>query len=945
METKGKKGKTPKCIGTLLLRLLWTEGKKEEENDDELKSMEKGGHGIHSEPDKVDFDASILVAVSSSLRISWEESHGETLMKQCIETSITTSSGVLSGVNGLLKGDRVERVCNIPVVFTGCEELGEKELGIHSVDAELFDNGNNFFSCVVFESNVENCVDRVHTKPLTIAKLEFDDDMMVLHLEKIFQSSAFVVFVVDETRIMMANPVASVLTKYAVDELIGMDTTSLIQRINGDTHALTSLHDNVSLLICKDGTERVVEVFVSDFSSCGHTLHFQVIHDITDQWKVETHKMRLLSAMQESEFVAGVGSFDIAWGEEERIFLSDGLRKIVAVNLPESYGVEDTLMSFVVPQHAERVKSFLEFVKKSADRVRFKFQVQGVDGTHRIIRGTARSQFDANGLLKRTCAVMRDITDEVDTERELTMTMRRYQCFMENIRDGILIVDRHGTIKEANDILCMTLGMGRSEVIGNPLWTVVSKDGPNLSIDRRQKGVIRLLKSLPPAAEISLQHKNGSTLPMAVHVTCLEHEKDTVLLVLQDLTEQKSHEEKLATLSRMLLKAQKMEAIGRLAGGVAHDFNNILTAIMGNANMAETELPELHPSRPYLSEIYVASKRAAELTGQLLAISRRQIIQPKIISPNMLISQLQLLLERTIGPDVELRTELSPNVGCIFADPGQIEQAILNLVVNARDAMPNGGLITIRTSETDGDVRKSLSSSEADQSLKDGLVLPDRFTHVVIEVEDTGHGMEPSVIEKIFEPFFTTKPEGKGTGLGLSTVYGIVKQHDGHIQIDSKVGRGTTFRLIFAKKEGVSDFSRRRSVLPPQARKGKERIFFVDDDPIVRKVGIQTVKRRGYVVDFAENGLEAMEKMKGKELSIDLLLTDIVMPGMRGTELAKIVMAKNPLLRVLFTSGYSDGGDGLEEMDQERVHFIGKPYTPTALATKIREVLDQALYQ
>jgi signal transduction histidine kinase len=377
-----------------------------------------------------------------------------------------------------------------------------------------------------------------------------------------------------------------------------------------------------------------------------------------------------------------------------------------------------------------------------------------------------------------------------------------------------------------------------------------------------------------------------------------------------------------------LRQAQKLEAIGRLAGGVSHDFNNLLTAIMGYSELTISRLDETDPLRNNLREIRNASERAASLTRQLLAFSRKQVLQPKVLDLNSIVFDLQKMLGRMIGEDIQLKTNLQRDLGSVKADPGQVEQVLMNLAVNARDAMPRGGKITIET------VNVELDESYVHRHM---AVVPGPY--VMLAVSDTGMGMDAETQEHIFEPFFTTKEPGKGTGLGLSTVYGIVKQSGGNIWVYSEVGKGSTFKIYLPRVDAAAE-RYAPSKTNADAPTGTETILLVEDSESVRKLAREVLELSGYVVleaHGAENALEICQRHPGE---IDLLLTDVVMEGLSGRAAADLVLTVNPLMRVLFMSGYTDDAVVRHGVLEEGLNFIQKPFTPVALSSKVREVLD-----
>ena len=389
--------------------------------------------------------------------------------------------------------------------------------------------------------------------------------------------------------------------------------------------------------------------------------------------------------------------------------------------------------------------------------------------------------------------------------------------------------------------------------------------------------------------------------------------------------------EALYNTEKQLLQSQKLEAVGRLAGGISHDFNNLLTVILGYSDIMKRNLQEGHPLRRNVEEIVRASERAASLTRQLLAFSRKQVMQPKEFDLNTVISDLEKMLRRMIGEDVELRVNLQDELDHIKADPVQLEQVIMNLVVNARDAMPRGGKLSIETSNV------YLDEAYAREHVS---VVPGDY--VMLAISDTGCGMSEETRRHIFEPFFTTKEQGKGTGLGLSMVYGIVRQSGGNIWVYSEVGRGTTFKVYFPRVTAhVEEHKRISGAL--DGPRGSETILLVEDAELVRNLARQVLETAGYRVLEAANAeaaIDLCEKINGDR--IDLLLTDVVMPGMSGNEMSRILVAKQPGMPVLYMSGYTDEAIVQHGVLEAGINFLQKPFTPGALASKVREVLDAA---
>ncbi|HEX6852816.1 MAG TPA: PAS domain S-box protein [Candidatus Polarisedimenticolaceae bacterium] len=394
-----------------------------------------------------------------------------------------------------------------------------------------------------------------------------------------------------------------------------------------------------------------------------------------------------------------------------------------------------------------------------------------------------------------------------------------------------------------------------------------------------------------------------------------------VVGTIQDITE-------LRELEQRLLHAQKMDSIGRLAGGIAHDFNNLLTAILGYTEMLEAQLSGDARLVEFVRQVRAAGERAAELTSHLLAFARKQIVQPRVVDLNGLLRDVERLLRRLLGETVELHSSLAPELGAVRIDPGRFEQVLVNLAVNARDAMPAGGTLTLETLDV------HLDEEYARQH--PGVVAG---RYVLLAVSDTGVGMDAKTQARVFEPFFTTKQAGKGTGLGLSMVYGIVRQAGGHIWLYSEIGRGTTFKIYLPQVDVAAESTVAARPIPPSAG-GDETILLVEDEPVVRRMAADSLAALGYRVLVAADGAEATAIADRHPDAIDLLLTDVILPKRSGPAIAEHVQARHPRCRVLFVSGYTANAIVHRGILDEGVRFLAKPFTPGALGRRVREVLD-----
>jgi two-component system, cell cycle sensor histidine kinase and response regulator CckA len=517
------------------------------------------------------------------------------------------------------------------------------------------------------------------------------------------------------------------------------------------------------------------------------------------------------------------------------------------------------------------------------------------------------------------CAFVRDITERKRMETALLESGEQYRDLFESASDLIQFVRPDGSFLRVNPAWRDTFGYSEEEVEHLTIFQLIDPDCTEHCLETFQRV---LEQGRVDRIETAFVSKHGDKIMIQGAASCrYENGKPQVTrCIFRNVSEEKK-------LQAQLLQSQKLEAIGRLTSGVAHDFNNLLTTILSYSELLLRRLPASDPLAEALRSIREAGIRGAALTRQLLTFSRHQVVDVRVIDLNSIVSGLSAMIRRLIHPGIHFTVEVQPGgQGRILADQHQIEQVLLNLAINARDAMADGNVLTISC------VEEVLEQSEFSSF---GEIAPGRY--VVLVVSDTGAGMSNEVQEHIFEPFFTTKPQGKGTGLGLATAYGIVKQHSGYIVLQSEPGKGTTFRLYFPKVEAPVESAVIGAVL--EVLQGSETILVVDDEPEILAVIRHSLEAIGYTVLTAASAGEALHLVEEGGEKIDLLLTDVVMPGMTGHGLAARVQAAEPRIRVLFMSGYTDSM--LEEHGVSRTHanFISKPLSPSELAIKIRKVL------
>ena len=567
----------------------------------------------------------------------------------------------------------------------------------------------------------------------------------------------------------------------------------------------------------------------------------------------------------------------------------------------------------------ERVKEAAQEARVTGIGRPMEYRIRHKDGTWRTLESTASVIRNSKGKPEKLIIVNRDVTERKHAAEALRRSEASFRSVIMDAPYGIYRADMTGKFIMVNSALETMLGYkSQEELLDANLATNIYR----YPAEHRKINELFLRDKHFKDIEVEWKRKDSSFITVRCSGWPAKDENSTHIEVFaEDVTERR-------VLERQLRMAQKMEAVGRLSGGIAHDFNNLLGVIIGYIQVMKRSINPGNPSYEYAEEIEKASQRAVSLTRQLLAFSRQQVLEPAILNLNTLVSDMEKMLPRLIGEDIHLNLNLDPAIGQVKADPGQVEQVVMNLAVNARDAMPDGGKLTIQTANVELDaafVREHQGS------------IPGQY--VMLSVTDTGTGMDPETQTQIFEPFFTTKDRDKGTGLGLATVYGVVKQSSGYISVESEVGKGATFKIYLPRIEQSVATPIEISQAPLTVR-GCETILLVEDAEPLRKLAHMFLKGNGYQVLTAVDGSEAQRVAAQGAGPIHLLLSDVVMPGINGRVLAERLAPFHPGMKVLYMSGYTDSFIAGHGVLEEGIHLLHKPFTEEALLRKVRELLD-----
>jgi two-component system cell cycle sensor histidine kinase/response regulator CckA len=603
----------------------------------------------------------------------------------------------------------------------------------------------------------------------------------------------------------------------------------------------------------------------------------------------------------------------------KRLFNSLSYQRVLGYSTEELQA--SSAFEQIHPEDRESVKKAAEQARHSGIGKTLEYRLRHKDGSWLVLESTSSVIRNAKNEPEKLVIVNRNITERKRAEQALRRSEADFRSAVEDAPYGIYRASKTGAFLQTNPALQKMLGYDSAEEL--------RKKDLAADIFRHAAEYTRLTDLLIRSDEIKdieMEWKKSDGTPITVRCSgrCIKDESGAPAyfeMFAEDVTEKR-------VLERQLRMAQKMEAIGRLSGGIAHDFNNHLGVIIGYSRVLKKALGESNPLTDHALEIEKAGQRAASLTKQLLAFSRQQVLTPAVLSLNTLASDMESMLPRLLGEDIAVSLALDPNLGSVKADQSQIEQVIMNLAVNARDAMPEGGKLKIRTAnvEFDQSYTRSHPGSKAGH-------------YVLLAVTDTGTGMDAATLMHIFEPFFTTKERGKGTGLGLATVYGIVKQSRGYIWVDSTPGKGTSFEIYLQRHQGQPAIEEQK-VDPGEKPRCSENILLVEDAEPLRKLAQAFLEAAGFRVLSAGSGEEALDVAARSGVTFDLLLTDVIMPGMNGRILAEQLSPRQPGMKVLYMSGYTDSFIAGHGVLDPGTHLLHKPFTEEVLVRKAREVLD-----
>jgi PAS domain S-box-containing protein len=758
------------------------------------------------------------------------------------------------------------------------------------------------------------------------------------HYRLLFEAESDAIFLIDNEsgQILQANTAAGVLYGYPPDEMLCKKNVDLSAETEKTEHVTTktpSAPDQVVTIPLrwhrkKDGTVFPVEITGRFFVRDGRPVHIAAIRDITQRLRSETALRESEERLRLALGAANQGLYDLNVQTGETI-VSEGYARMLDYDPAEFHETNAAWIERLHPEDLGRVSAaYTEYVAGRLPEYRVEFRQRTRSGMWKWILSLGKiMERDEQGRPLRMLGTHTDITERKLAEEALRKGEERFRLTFQTSPDSININRlSDGMFVDINEGFTRLTGYTREEVIGKTSLDISLWHDP-----AEREELVRGLKEKGyySGLEARFRLKDGTVGIglMSARILSLG-DIPHIISITRDITERKRMEQERDKLSEQLLQSQKMEAVGRLAGGVAHDFNNMLQTILGYSDLALAKIGPDDKLCDDLLEIKKAAERSAELTRQLLAFARKQTVSPQLLDLNDVVGGMLKMLRRLIGEDIELIWKPGPELWMVKVDPTQVDQILANLSVNARDAISGVGTLTI---ETD-----NMVLDETYCENKAGF-LPGRY--VMLAVSDNGCGMDKEVIGHLFEPFFTTKEVGKGTGLGLATVYGIVKQNSGFINVYSEPGRGTTFKVYLPRVEAVSEI--KTATVEQKPVTGSETVLLVEDDNAILRLGTIILERYGYSVLTAQDPHEALALAQQHDGPIHLLVTDVVIPGMNGKDLKAKVSAIRSGIKILYMSGYTANVIAHHGVLDEGIHFLQKPFSVHTLLTKVRETLDQ----
>lgn len=740
------------------------------------------------------------------------------------------------------------------------------------------------------------------------------------------QANVSLIIANSQGHVLNANEQACKLLGYTLDELLNCTWYDLIEQKTFPNHQVDLRHKVITChLRTKSGYTIAVELMNNWLNE---SIQVTIINDLEKQIRQQQNELVARIVDQTSDVI---GSLAIdPDGKRRFLYFNSAIESIGGLSIEQLLNDPNSFFDRIHPDDQHSYNEALSESARTMQPMQVQFRFLHPERGEIWFECNAQPHYEANHTVV-WYGFLREITEHKEVERQLL-----YQTnVVYNVSDAIIVTNLDGLITSWNYAATALYGWSATEVIGMPIEQIIATA---LSDDISITDIYNYTFTHGQwKGEIYQRRKDGTEILVVASVVVVKDSfgrPNGAVAIYRDVSELRRAEEARLKLEEQLNQAQKMESLGRLVGGVAHNFNNLLSVILGYTDLILDQLPDNAQIRDDFEQIRIASERAVTLTRHLLAIGRRQMLSPTVFDVGAQIVSLHKMLEQLIGEDIILKLDLPPDLWHITADPSQIEQVLMNLLINARDAMPIGGTLTIRA--------RNVPSTDLETLAQFDIAPTDC---VLISVIDTGHGIEPQTLSHIFEPFFTTKPQGQGTGLGLASVYGIIKQSGGGIAVESVVNQGTVFNIVLPASIETEPVDGELQLTEHVVLGGHETILLVEDEAQVRFLARNALRELGYHVLEAQNGLEALVLAQQHTGTIDLLVTDVVMPQLSGRMLAKSLRLMQPQLRVLYMSGYTDDMMIRHGVIEEEIEFLAKPFSNSQLTAKVRELLDRPVHQ